>query len=331
MLDKAHDQEALRHRALAAGLAGRKITILHQDADGLYDFAENVPVAFKVQDIIGSTDERLWEEPFATSLKEARLAAAISGEPQQLELEIRDGSGRHVFEVQLNAEFDSGGAVSGTMLTYADVSEGREREQALTSLMREVSHRSKNLLAIVQAVAMQTAHHSGNITEFLAKFRGRLQALASTQDLVTESNWRGTLFHSLVLAQLGRLGQIPLRSVRISGDNPLLGPNAALHVGLAIHELGANALMHGALAHNEDAGTIEVSATVQRPRDRRATLVVEWVEHGIEPGEAPRQPHFGTLVLERIVPLSVGGTAAYRIEDGTLHYRLEVPDDQFEQ
>ena len=140
----------------------------------------------------------------------------------------------------------------------ADILEMRRGiEIAMVSLMREVSHRSKNLLAIVLSIAAQTASHAGNIDDFLTKFRGRIQALAWTQDLVTESNWQGTSFQRLVLAQLAQGRGEPPQGIALDGDNPTLGPNAALHVGLAMHELVTNAAAHGALAEGKP-GDIEI-------------------------------------------------------------------------
>ena len=225
---------------------------------------------------------------------------------------------------------DARGIVFGLFTILTDVTERRERELALTNLLREVSHRSKNLLAIVQSVAMQTAHHSDGIENFLQKFRGRLHALSSTQDLVTESEWRGTLFQSLVVAQLARVGQTARDAIKITGDNPLLGPNAALHVGLAIHELATNAVVHGALSA-EGEGSVAIAAKVEMTTGRPAQLIVEWHEHGVwSPPVANAPPRFGTMVLERIVPLSVGGSARYEVGPGRVSYRLSIPADQFD-
>lgn len=104
-------------------------------------------------------------------------------------------------------------------------------------MLREVSHRSKNLLAIIQSIATQTGRYSGTIEGFLVRFRGRLQSMASSQDLVTSSNWRGANLHELVMGQVARYSADPSRAIRFAGTQPFLNPNAALHVGLALHNL----------------------------------------------------------------------------------------------
>ena len=101
------------------------------------------------------------------------------------------------------------GSVSGIVSTIVDVTSQKHREQTLRTLLREVSHRSKNLLAIIQSIATQTGRYSGSIDVFLTRFRGRIQSLASSQDLVTSSNWRGATLSELVAGQVSRYCEDP--------------------------------------------------------------------------------------------------------------------------
>lgn len=323
MVSQPLDQNSpTRLRALSAGLVRRGICVLHQDSNHRFDLAENPPDTWPVQDMLGLLEADVFPTEIAAAFAAAHDSARTTGRDQTIEFDLGEGLGRHTFEAVLQNDDD------GVLIVVADITEDRSREASVRSLLREVSHRSKNLLAIVQSVAMQTAHHSTTIQDFLDRFRGRLHALSSTQDLVTESNWRGTYLHSLITAQLTRVGSNHLAHVRITGANPLLGPNASLHIGLAIHELGANAVLHGALA-DATAGQVWVDAQIVDHPDKQADLVIEWQEAGIEIDIA-MQPRFGTLVLERIVPLSVGGTAQFFMEADSIRYRLVVPADQFD-
>ncbi len=110
---------------------------------------------------------------------------------------------------------------------------------------------------------------------------------------------------------------------RISGDNPVLGPNASLHVGLAIHELITNAA-----AHAVGPGTIAIEARLVRLPDGQARLLIDWSEEHVG-GPEPAPPEFGTLVLEEIVPRSLGGSAEIVVRADRVHYHLEMPADQF--
>jgi two-component sensor histidine kinase len=315
--------QQMRLRALSVALRGRDISVLHQDRNHRFDLAENLPDAWPVADIIDKREADILPAPIAAQFIDANDLCQDTNEQQTIEFELPDDVHRRQFEARLLPDDD------GVTTIVTDTTEDRSREAALTSLLRDVSHRSKNLLAIVQSVAMQTAHHSGGIQDFLTKFRGRLHALSSTQDLVTESNWRGTYLQSLVTSQLTRIGHAALANMRITGDNPLLGPNASLHIGLAVHELAANAVRHGALAEG-NAGNVWVDARIARHVDQSPDLIIEWQETGIDASRARQEPRFGTLVLERIVPLSVGGAAEFTINNESVHYRLTVPADQFE-
>lgn len=323
MVSQPSDQNSpARLHALSAGLIRRGICVLHQDHGHRFDLAENPPAAWPVQELIGLTEPDVFPADIAAIFSAAHDGVRASGEDRTIEFDLGEGLRRRTFEAQLIDDDE------GVLTVITDITEDRAREASVAALLREVSHRSKNLLAIVQSVAMQTAHHSTNMQDFLDRFRGRLHALSSTQDLVTESDWRGTYLHSLITAQLMRVGSNRLTHVRITGENPLLGPNASLHIGLAIHELGANAVLHGALA-NDKAGQIWVDAQIVEHPGQQADLVIEWQEVGIEI-DAVNQPRFGTLVLERIVPLSVGGTAQFFVESDSVRYRLVVPADQFD-
>lgn len=313
----------IRLTALSAGLRASGICVLHQDAEHRFDMAENVPPSWAVTDLIGLVETDVFPADVAAVFAEAHDLTGRSGEHQSTSFELGEGLRRRCFEAQMQRDD------TGILIIISDVTENRSHEAAVSALLREVSHRSKNLLAIVQSVAMQTAHHTGNVQDFLDKFRGRLHALSSTQDLVTESNWRGTYLHTLITSQLTRVGSSRLGRVRVTGENPLLGPNASLHIGLAIHELGANAALHGALADNKP-GQIWVDARIADHPGQEADLVIEWQEAGIDPPDVSAKPRFGTLVLERIVPLSVGGTAQFYIEHDSVRYRLVVPANQFE-
>jgi two-component sensor histidine kinase len=268
------------------------------------------------------------EAEFMAGPLAARFSAAFDKcleqqELQTLELELIEDGNSRTYQARLAPDED------GVLTILSDVTDRRSREAAMASLLREVSHRSKNLLAIVQSVAMQTAHHSGDIQDFLKKFRGRLHALSSTQDLVTESDWQGTRLQALIAAQLARVGHASSRNIKIMGENPVLGPNASLHLGLAIHELAANAVAHGGLADGK-GGDVSVNATFAREQEGGSNLVIEWVENSPGAPKQPRDPRFGTLVLERIVPLSVSGSAAFTIENSKVAYRLTIPNGQFE-
>lgn len=314
-------QTQLRLRALVAALEGRGICVLHQDKDHRFDVAEHLPREWPPQ-VLTLREADFMPEPLASQFSAAVAKCIELQQAQLIEFELSGATGTSTYRARITPDEE------GALTILHDITEERTREAALASLLREVSHRSKNLLAIVQSVAMQTAHHTGDVEDFLRKFRGRLHALSSSQDLVTESDWRGTHLHSLVVSQLARVGQVASKDVVVTGENPILGPNASLHLGLAIHELASNAVCHGGLAAGRN-GNVRVNASFQDKGPAR-NLVIEWLEKGSGQVQPLGQPRFGTLVLERIVPLSVEGNAAFSIGDDHVTYRLTLPSEQFQ-
>ena len=313
----------LRLKALAAALDGRGICILHQTHDHRVDLAENLPDMWPASLVLNKTEADFMTGPVAEQFGAAIDRCVELQALQSIEFELSTGITTLSFRANIVPDED------GVLAILSNVTEERSREAVMASLLREVSHRSKNLLAIVQSVAMQTAHHTGDIQDLLRKFRGRLHALSSTQDLVTESDWRGTQLHALIASQLARVGQAALRHVHVTGADPLLGPNASLHLGLAIHELATNATAHGALSEGAN-GKVWVNAIINAQGDRGRSLMIEWLESGVPKALSVGQPRFGTLVVERIVPLSVSGTAQYSIDADQVIYRLTIPADQFD-
>jgi len=145
---------------------------------------------------------------------------------------------------------------------------------------------------------------------------------------VTSSNWRGAALHELVASQVGRYGTSTSHSLRFRGANPYLNPNAALHIGLAMHELAVNSVSYGALSR--PAVFVEVSADLNTAAAGEVVLSLTWAEAIGSNGGRGSQKRFGSVALERVVPASLNGTASLDIVDGHLEYRLVVPHSNFE-
>jgi two-component sensor histidine kinase len=313
-------------RALLHALRNAGIAVLYQDRDLKTVWARNMRAPWFAGD---PSDPKSGLPPSqAERLTAARRNVIATGNPERLELSVPGEDGMRWFEIWVDADFAADGAVQGVMTTKIETTEQKRREQTLRALLREVSHRSKNLLAIIQSIASQTGRYSDTIADFLARFRGRLQSLAASQDLVTSSNWRGAALQELVAGQVGRYGSDPTRSLRFEGVNPFLNPNATLHIGLALHELAVNSVSYGALSRPD--GFVDVAATLAPNGSGDSSLSLVWAET-IPAGAGRRNAkRFGSVALERVVPTSLNGTAALDIAGDHLEYRLVVPHGNFE-
>jgi len=168
-------------------------------------------------------------------------------------------------------------------------------------IMRELSHRSKNLLAIVLAIARQTARNTQNFQEFEGRFSSRIQALADAHDLLVEQQWNGAQVDALVRGQLAAFG---MERVAISGEPVLLRAEAVQNVALALHELATNASKYGALSVSDGRVTIDWAFNPGEPGDR--SLRLTWRESGGPPVKAPERKGFGCFVLERVTINALG-------------------------
>jgi PAS domain S-box-containing protein len=200
--------------------------------------------------------------------------------------------------------------------TVADVTERKEREEREHLLMREVNHRAKNVLSVVDAIARQTT--TNNPEDFIERFSERIQALSANQELLVRNEWRGVEIEDLVRAQL--LHFVDLIGSRIVLDGPKLRLNAASAqaIGLAVHELATNAGKYGALS--TDKGRVDVSwATDNR------TLAMSWTERDGPPVSAPERRGFGTIVMETMAARSVNGKVQLDYARSGLIWRLTCP------
>ncbi len=309
-------------RALLHALRNAGIAVLYQDRELKTVWARNMRAPW----LAGDSDNTLPSSQ-ADRLAASRRNVIATGNPERFEISVPGENGVRWFEIWVDADFGTDGAVQGVMTTKIETTEQKRREQTLRALLREVSHRSKNLLAIIQSIASQTGRYSDTIADFLARFRGRLQSLSASQDLVTSSNWRGAALRELVAGQVGRYGSDPARSLRFEGVNPFLNPNATLHIGLALHELAVNSVSYGALSRPD--GFVEVAATLAPNGGDEPSLSLIWAE--AIPGNAGRNnKRFGSVALERVVPISLNGSASLDIANDRLEYRLVVPHGNFE-
>jgi PAS domain S-box-containing protein len=183
--------------------------------------------------------------------------------------------------------------------TVQDITERKEREEKEHFLMREINHRAKNMLSVVDAIAHQTV--TRNPEDFIERFSERIQALSANQDLLVLSEWSGVDIADLVHAQLGHFADLIGSRIAVRGPKRRLNPPSAQAVGLALHELAANAGKYGALS--TDSGRIDICWGIDGD-----ALIMSWTERGGPLVSAPKQRGFGTVVMEAMTARSLNGT-----------------------
>ena len=193
--------------------------------------------------------------------------------------------------------------------------EQRMRERQQRVLQRELSHRMKNTLAMVQAVVSQSLRNATDPKEAAAMASARIQALARAQDALTATDWQASDVATIVETSLAPHRDGTDRFV-LAGPPVELEARHALGLALAIHELATNATKHGSLAN--DTGIVRVSWSVQ-PEDR---FLFQWREEGGPAVQAPVRRGFGSRLTERIIPAYFDGQAAMDFAPSGLIYSL---------
>ncbi|MBO0734067.1 MAG: GAF domain-containing protein, partial [Methylocapsa sp.] len=201
-----------------------------------------------------------------------------------------------------------------------DITERKKREEQLQLLMREVNHRAKNLLAVVQSIACQTAK-SGAGGDFAAIFQERLAGLAASQELLVASEWKGISLEDLIHAQLSHFGAPKDQRLFLHGPALAVSPPAAQTLGMAFHELGTNAIKYGALSN--ESGTVRIDWDVTRAPESRFRLT--WIERGGPPAVPPGRRGFGTTVLTEMAELGLDGEIVLEFPPGGLIWQVTAP------
>ena len=198
-----------------------------------------------------------------------------------------------------------------------DITERKQAEEQKKLLMAEVNHRSKNLLAVVQAIVNQSARGADPAT-FAVNLTHRLQGLSASQDLFIKCDWRGIDIHDLVHAQLGHFTDLIGKRILVEGSAARLTATAAQAVGMALHELATNAAKYGSLSTSEGRARISWDVT----KGREPVFTMQWVEERGPKVSAPTRRGFGSLVMGPIVESALGGSVEIDFLESGLIWKL---------
>ena len=189
-------------------------------------------------------------------------------------------------------------------------------EQQQRILQRELSHRMKNTLAMVQAIVAQSMRHATSLESAVTAVGARITALAAAQDSLTQYNWEKASIRDVVAAAILPHADGDHR-INATGPDLDLTAQQGLGLSLAIHELGTNATKYGALSAED--GHVEITWDVEE--DGR--FVFNWSEHDGPVVEEPSRRGFGSRLIERIVGSYFSGRGAISYQPDGLRFRLE--------
>jgi PAS domain S-box-containing protein len=275
-------------------------------------------------DFIGASKaERDWSDYLDPAVRrEAVLRwdqCRTEGQPMEMELSLRGQDGRgHPFLTRVVPVRDAAGKIHRWIGTHVDISEQHRREEHVRLLVSELSHRMKNLLAVITAVAAQTARHASDGTHYQERLTERLQALSEGHDLLVRESWQGAPLVDVIATQMKPFMENREDRIETNGPPLLLTANAAQYIGLALHELATNACKHGALSVPDGKVSIRWQYA---PAANRIGLA--WRERNGPRVTAPRRRGFGCSLIERIVPRALEGSGTLAFAGDGVNWTLE--------
>jgi PAS domain S-box-containing protein len=197
-----------------------------------------------------------------------------------------------------------------------DITERKEAEERQALLAREVDHRARNALALVQSIVRLT--RADTVKSYITAIDGRIAALSRAHTLLAQSRWQGADLARLVEEELAAYRNGDTQKITATGPDVSIEPRTAQTLALALHELFTNAAKYGALS--EMAGRLRLTWELQPD-----SLVLRWVESGGPPVSPPASPGFGIRVISASIERQLEGEARFEWHPEGLHCSLAVP------
>lgn len=219
------------------------------------------------------------------------------GQPFQLKME--DGSiQERIWQATQDPLRDAKGTIIGLIQRCQDITHQHQLEQRNKAMDHELSHRIKNSMAVISAIARITGRNASNVGEFVKGFTARIDAMSRTNDLLLGDNWTGLDIRAIFKNELGHFEDDGDAVYTLNGPSVRLSINASKNLSMICHELAANAVKYGYL--NKSGGTLDLHWT--RVDDR---LVIKWQEHCVHNVTASEGVGFGTRLFDMIPHVNV--------------------------
>ncbi|WP_170937249.1 MULTISPECIES: PAS domain S-box protein [Rhodomicrobium] len=311
--EKLHQRELAR---LAAIVYAANDAMFSASPDGVilnWNPAAETLFQYSDADAVGKPLSMLFP-PRADGEHDALMRELKKGESSRIDTELRRKDGKLVpISISL-APIKRGEETIAVSITIEDITE-RKRSEARQLLMnRELAHRVKNSLAVIQAMARHTLRSSPSPEAFTKAFEGRLQALSTSHNLLTASQWEGAELRDLIREQLAPSGAGTGR-LKLSGQRLTLPPGIATSLGLVLHELATNAVKYGSLS--VPRGRVEIAWTVDSSGKERR-LKLDWREVGGPPVTEPAEKGFGSTLIAH------SGRVTQHFDPEGLHCTVEM-------
>jgi len=239
---------------------------------------------------------------------------------EEVLIERPDGSRASVL-INIDLIRSEDGTLLEALSVFFDITDRKRHEEQIQLLVREVHHRAKNMLSVVQAIAGQLMVTDPK--DFTRRFSERISALAASQDLFVKGEWNGVDMSELVRSQLAHFKDLIGPRIRLDGPPLHISASACQTIGMALYELATNAGKFGSLSN--DAGTVDIVWRRERASGGEDRFSIRWVERGGPPVQPPERRGFGSKVLGVVSRGSLGAEVdlIYAVEG--LEWHLTCP------
>jgi two-component sensor histidine kinase/PAS domain-containing protein len=224
-------------------------------------------------------------------------------------------------EAKVESLPDESATTARLLITLADISQRKTSEQRLQLALHELTHRAKNLLAIIQSIASQTARRHDDIGAFLQVFAQRIQGLSASHDLLVRSDYAGAPLEDLVKAQLTAFGGVDQERISAKGPMLVVKTEVMQSLGLALHELATNAVKYGALSCPEGKVEIQWSAMTENGRE---IFRMSWTERKGPRVKMPGHKGFGETITVKALAQTLDGAVTLDFKPGGLRWSVEA-------
>jgi PAS domain S-box-containing protein len=219
---------------------------------------------------------------------------------------------------------DAQGVLTGWVGMSKDITEERKAKEQLQLVNSELSHRIKNLLSIIIAIAQETGKRAGRMQDYLADFRSRLEGLARSHDVLVKGSWEAVYLDELVRSHLDSFvdGSYPGR-ISASGPPLRIKAEVAQTLGMALHELATNAVKYGALSN--PVGRVEVQWSLGRENGSEGQFALRWTETGGPAVSDPPSAGYGSIVITTLAERAIRGKARLEFKKTGVEWSLNAP------
>lgn len=300
---------AAARRRFELALDGSAITVAQQDRDLAYTWIHNPPPAFAGADFVGRSPADLLPTASHDRLAALKRRVLDTGRGERFVVPLAMDGGTLWFEGRVEPLMIEE-RVEGLLTVAVDITRHKEQEREMSEVLRELTHRSKNLLAVIQGIARQSAVGIDDMTVFDRLFRTRLQALAVVHEILVANRWRGVGLRSLVEGVTGRNARRLAAALEIDGPELRLAPETAQSFALAVNELvvpwaGLSVSRISVAWTGDDAG---VTGFLWRMETK---------------GPRPDPSPFGRLFLDRLFPRAIGAHPRWSTGEDGITYAAE--------